>query len=241
MTLSTTRPRRRVGSERPSAETTPAVTELPKPFGLPIATTSCPTRRRVRVAELGRLPGRAPSARSTARSDSGSVPTTSTANSRPSTKEAMPLSARSTTCAEVSTNPSGVITTPLPPPSTRLPRKRRETRRLATDGARRLGDLDRRPASRRRAAPRPGRPGRSRSGAGDSWAATLPPCVSLGAPAGLWRNRHAFGTKGFHIRAGFEVTLIAGGGPGWPRGVRSEGVVGSAPWPRSRSRVTARF
>ena len=30
----------RVGSERPRAETTPAVTEPAKPFGLPIATTS---------------------------------------------------------------------------------------------------------------------------------------------------------------------------------------------------------
>ena len=35
-----------VGSERPSAETTPAVTEPAKPFGLPIATTSWPTRSR---------------------------------------------------------------------------------------------------------------------------------------------------------------------------------------------------
>jgi hypothetical protein len=30
----------RVGSERPSAETTPAVTELENPCGFPIATTS---------------------------------------------------------------------------------------------------------------------------------------------------------------------------------------------------------
>ena len=34
----------RAGSERPSAETTPAVTEPAKPCGLPIATTSWPTR-----------------------------------------------------------------------------------------------------------------------------------------------------------------------------------------------------
>ena len=33
-----------MGSERPSAETTPAVTEPLNPFGLPIATTSWPTR-----------------------------------------------------------------------------------------------------------------------------------------------------------------------------------------------------
>ena len=34
-----------VGSERPSAETTPAVTVPESPIGLPIATTSWPTRR----------------------------------------------------------------------------------------------------------------------------------------------------------------------------------------------------
>ena len=42
MTFSTTRPAG-TGSERPSAETTPAVTEPPKPSGLPMATTSWPT------------------------------------------------------------------------------------------------------------------------------------------------------------------------------------------------------
>ena len=36
----------RAGRERPSAETTPAVTEPAKPCGLPMATTSWPTRRR---------------------------------------------------------------------------------------------------------------------------------------------------------------------------------------------------
>ncbi len=56
MTFSTIRPaaRERTGSERPSAETTPAVTEPAKPCGFPIATTSWPTRRRFRVAEHGR-------------------------------------------------------------------------------------------------------------------------------------------------------------------------------------------
>ena len=38
--------RERAGSERPSADTTPAVTDPPRPCGLPIATTSWPTRRR---------------------------------------------------------------------------------------------------------------------------------------------------------------------------------------------------
>ena len=47
ITFSTIRPaaRERTGSERPSADTTPAVTEPAKPCGFPIATTSWPTRR----------------------------------------------------------------------------------------------------------------------------------------------------------------------------------------------------
>jgi hypothetical protein len=125
----------RVGSERPSAETTPAVTEPAKPFGLPIATTSWPTCSRsaspssAATRSLG-------SVRSTARSESGSAPTTSTVSSRPSTNDATPRSVPATTWAEVSAKPSGVITTPLPPPSTRRLRPaRRETRRFATDGA----------------------------------------------------------------------------------------------------------
>ena len=50
----------RAGSDRPSADTTPAVTEPAKPCGLPIATTSWPTRERLGVAE------RRPRARSAA-------------------------------------------------------------------------------------------------------------------------------------------------------------------------------
>ena len=55
ITLSITRAarRERAGSERPRADTTPAVTEPLKPWGLPIATTSWPTRERVGVAQLG--------------------------------------------------------------------------------------------------------------------------------------------------------------------------------------------
>src|SRR5207245_1084321 len=73
----------------------------------------------------------------TAGPDSGSAPTTVKSTSRPSTNDARPReSVRATTCAEVSMKPSGVITTALPPPSTRRPpRARRETRRLATEGA----------------------------------------------------------------------------------------------------------
>ena len=61
---------------------------------------------------------------------------TSNSSSRPSTNDARPRpSVRATTCAEVSMKPSGVITTPLPPPSRmRPPRTRRDTRRFATEG-----------------------------------------------------------------------------------------------------------
>ncbi len=56
MTSSTTRAVRpsRVGSERPSPLTTPAVTDPASPSGLPTATTSCPTRSVAGVAEHGR-------------------------------------------------------------------------------------------------------------------------------------------------------------------------------------------
>ena len=64
MTSSTTRAVRpsRVGSDRPSPLTTPAVTEPARPSGLPTATTSWPTRRALGVAEDGRLGGRRPGA-----------------------------------------------------------------------------------------------------------------------------------------------------------------------------------
>src|SRR5437763_3881317 len=138
MTLSTIRTfaPERVGSERPRAETTPAVTEPANPFGLPIATTSWPTRR---VSALPSSAGTrsSVSVRRTARSLKASAPTTENSSSRPSTNDARPPPADcATTCAEVSMNPSGVITTALPPPSSRLPpRTRRDTRRFATDGA----------------------------------------------------------------------------------------------------------
>ena len=120
----------RVGSERPSAETTPAVTEPANPCGLPIATTSWPTRSAAASPSSAGVCA-SPSARSTARSESGSAPTTRASTSRPSVNAARMrgLPRRlSTTWAEVSMKPSGVITTPEPPP-------RRATRRLATDGA----------------------------------------------------------------------------------------------------------
>src|SRR5215211_6758686 len=126
MTLSTKRVAapERVGSDRPSAETTPAVTEPLNPCGFPIATTSWPTRRFSASPSIAGCT--APSARSTARSERGSLPTICTVSSRPSVNEARTFRDRWTTCADVSRNPSGVIATALPPP----PR----ARRLATDG-----------------------------------------------------------------------------------------------------------
>ena len=133
ITSSTTRTARpeRVGSERPSAETTPAVTELAKPCGLPIATTSWPTCSAA-ASPSGAGSGVGSSARSTARSESGSAPTIRSVSSRPSVNEPRTRAAApSTTCAEVSRKPSGVKTTPEPAP---VVRPRRVSRRLATDG-----------------------------------------------------------------------------------------------------------
>ena len=127
-------PREPAGSERPRAETTPAVTEPAKPFGLPIATTSCPTRRLSASPSVAGTRSRL-SARSTARSENGSAPTTEKRSSRPSTNDTRPpLPGPATTCAEVSMKPSGVSTTALPPPAGMAPRRvRLVMRRFATE------------------------------------------------------------------------------------------------------------
>ena len=74
----------RARSERPSAETTPAVTVDSKPSGLPIATTSWPRRSRLELPSVaaGRVTGA--STRTSARSVSGSSPTTRAVRLRPS-------------------------------------------------------------------------------------------------------------------------------------------------------------
>ena len=101
----------------PSAETTPAVTDPANPSGLPIATTSWPTSRRVGVAERRRRAGRRPRRGAPPGRRAGRPRRPSSASSRPSTRRARRApSAPSTTWAEVRTNPSGVITTPLPRP-----------------------------------------------------------------------------------------------------------------------------
>src|SRR5207244_1972893 len=120
-----------VASERPNPLTTPDVTDPENPIGLPIATTSCPTR------SWSALPTRAgfspvARARATARSERGSAPTTSTSYSVPSRNDALAELPAATTWAEVTRKPSGVMTTPEPAPP--KPRPARPMRRLGTDG-----------------------------------------------------------------------------------------------------------
>src|SRR2546427_10919890 len=120
-----------VASERPNPLTTPDVTDPEKPIGFPIATTSWPTLSwsALPIRMGWRLSVRA---RATARSLSGSAPTTSTSCSVPSMNDALAAPPAATTWAEVTRNPSGVMTTPDPAPPN--PRPARPMRRLATDG-----------------------------------------------------------------------------------------------------------
>src|SRR5580693_7541578 len=124
----------RVGRERPRALTTPAVTVPARPSGLPTATTSCPTLScDASPNEAGT--GVAPSVRSTARSERGSLPTTWNGTAVPSAKAAWPASALPTTCALVSKKPSFVNTTAEPAPAATVPsRRRRDTCKAATRG-----------------------------------------------------------------------------------------------------------
>ncbi len=95
ITSSTSRPAAE-RSERPRALTTPAVTELWNPSGLPMAMASCPTRT---VLESPRraYARPAPLTRSTATSVSGSMPTTSACAVAPSGMSTRTVSATSTT------------------------------------------------------------------------------------------------------------------------------------------------
>src|SRR6202040_3646464 len=116
--------------------TTPAVTEPARPSGLPTATTSWPTTS-LSASPSSAGSGVGPLARSTARSDSGSAPTTRNGADVPSENDAEPLVALPTTWALVSRNPSPVKTTAEPRLSPVPPGTRRGTRRLATFGVRR--------------------------------------------------------------------------------------------------------
>jgi hypothetical protein len=109
------------------------VTDDANPCGLPIATTSWPTRRRAASPSAAGASD-PPSARSTARSDNGSEPTTETSVSLPSLKLATPRREPSTTWADVMRKPSAEIATPLPAPVAVPRRVRRLTWRLATLG-----------------------------------------------------------------------------------------------------------
>ena len=167
MTLSMMRPVRRVraGSERPSADTTPAVTEPAKPCGLPIATTSWPTRRRSaspsgagsEVARLGaqRRRGRRAGRRRRPRSETRGRRRTSRGRAR---------RRPATTCAEVSRKPSGVSTTALPAPDGHLPAARAPRDAQVRDGRARAPRRRRDGCASRRRAPRP-RSGASVDGA----------------------------------------------------------------------------
>jgi len=83
----------RVGSDRPSALTTPAVTDPARPSGLPTATTSWPTTSSS-ASPSSAGGGVAEPARITARSESGSTPTTANAALVPSANSAVPPCAR---------------------------------------------------------------------------------------------------------------------------------------------------
>ena len=101
------------GKDLPSALTTPAVTEPASPRGFPTATTSWPTLS-PSASPSSAGSGVGPVARTTARSDSGSAPTTWKAAVMPSAKTAVPPPDRPTTCAFVRRNPSAVNTTADP-------------------------------------------------------------------------------------------------------------------------------
>jgi hypothetical protein len=119
---------------RPSPLTTRAVTLPASPSGLPTATTSCPTRKSDALPSLAGG-GVAPSARTTARSESASVPMTRIGEVVPSAKAAVPELLRPTAWALVRRKPSSVKTTAEPAlASTRPSRRRRDMWRAATRG-----------------------------------------------------------------------------------------------------------
>ena len=100
----------------PSAETTPVVTVDSKPSGLPMAMTSWPRLSSLELPSgaAGSVTGA--STRTSARSVSGSSPTTRAARLRPSTVVTLTRAAPSTTWLLVSTSPSGATMTPDPVP-----------------------------------------------------------------------------------------------------------------------------
>ena len=110
-----------------------------KPCGLPIATTSWPTRSVLGVAERGGLQVVAVGAQHGEVGERVGADDLEAQLAAVGEGGAVPRRLRpATTCAEVSRKPSGVSTTPLPAPAGMCPaRVRRVTRRLATEGERR--------------------------------------------------------------------------------------------------------
>ncbi len=107
----------RARSDRPSAETTPVVTVDSNPSGLPMAITSWPRLSSLELpsAAAGSVTGA--STRTSARSVSGSSPTTRAVKLRPSTVVTLTRAAvPPTTWLLVSTSPSGATMTPDPVP-----------------------------------------------------------------------------------------------------------------------------
>ena len=107
----------RARSERPSAETTPAVTVDSKPSGLPMAITSWPRRSRLESPSVAAGSVTGASTRTSARSVSGSSPTTRAVRLRPVGGHSSTRAAPPTTWLLVSTSPSGATMTPEPEPA----------------------------------------------------------------------------------------------------------------------------
>ena len=126
--------RPRAGMLRPRALTTPAVTLPASPRGLPTATTREPTLSRSASPYSGGA-GTARSARTIARSESGSRPTTSNVATVPSEKATSPLVASPTTWALVTRWPSLLSTTAEPAASPRRPRIRSDATRGVSSSA----------------------------------------------------------------------------------------------------------
>src|SRR5207249_5814052 len=105
-------------SERPSALTTPAVTECWNPYGFPMAIATWPTRtdRESPSVAHGNDSPWDDTTRTTARSVSASAPTRSANIDRPSGIATVTRPGRSTTWLLVRMRPSGVKQTPEPPP-----------------------------------------------------------------------------------------------------------------------------
>src|SRR6266568_2424302 len=116
-------------SERPSALTTPAVTVVWKPYGLPMATAIWPARIACESPSWAGTRFGA-SMRTTARSVCGSSPTTAAATRRPSASDTSILLAPRMTWLLVNAKPSGVKMKPEP-----LPPRLGRAPRLGLDGA----------------------------------------------------------------------------------------------------------